>query len=381
MECKVPSKRFVVLDSFRGLSAICVVFFHMNILDTLTTFSFFRNSHIFVEFFFILSGFVLANGYGFRSEINFLNFILSRIFRLFPLHIFMLGIFVFFEVCKFIAFQNYGFEFNTAPFTDSYAVSQIIPNLLLVQAWFPFFDATTFNYPSWSISVEFFLYLTFFLTLFFSEFSKLFIWLLFTILMFYLLSANFFMLTDELQRGMAFFFLGTIINFLQQKINFFTMNKAIAGFLESLVFLLIYLFVAGDVENNYVLAGSLFSVTILVFSFEAGFISRILTRHFFQFIGVLSYSIYMVHVAVLFVSFSVFMIVGKFVGKNFTPFIDGERYINTSNHILNNVLSVFILVIVILVSYFTHRLVEKPCIDIGRRLVKNKSPDCVNKNT
>ena len=87
------NQRFLVLDSFRGIAAICVVIFHMHIIGSITELNFFRGSSLFVEFFFVLSGFVLAHTYGFK-DVSFKRFIISRTFRLYPLHIFMFFIFV-----------------------------------------------------------------------------------------------------------------------------------------------------------------------------------------------------------------------------------------------------------------------------------------------
>ena len=368
------NQRFVVLDSFRGLCAICVVFFHMNIVDSLTALSFFRNSHIFVEFFFILSGFVLAESYGFKKEVGFFKFIISRIFRIFPLHIFMLLFFIIFEICKLIAFKYYGFDFNIAPFTGSYAIAQIIPNFLLIQSWFYFFDATSFNYVSWSISVEFLLYLSFYFTLVFSKFNKFSIWLFVSLVMFYFLSNNNLILTNELQRGFAFFFLGACLNFLKHQIKFIKINKRLASILESVILILVLYFVAGDVDNDYLVAACLFSLTIIIFSFESGFFSSILTYPLLQLFGRLSYSIYMVHIAVLLIFLSFFMIIGKVTGTNFTPFLDGERYIDMGNVIFNNVLSITIFFIVICVSFFTNRFIEAPFVNLGRSLKKKTGP-------
>ncbi len=64
-------ERFETLDSLRGICAIFVVFFHMNIVGAFTELSFFRNSSIFVEFFFVLSGFVLAHSYLNKSKIYY----------------------------------------------------------------------------------------------------------------------------------------------------------------------------------------------------------------------------------------------------------------------------------------------------------------------
>jgi len=282
----------------------------------------------------------------------------------------MLVVFIIFEICKLIAFEYYGFEFNIAPFTGSYAATQIIPNLLLIQSWFHFFDATSFNYVTWSISVEFLLYLTFYFTFAFSKYNKIFLWLLFSLIMFYLLSHNILLLTNELQRGIAFFFLGVCLNVLQHKINFIKINKFVASSLESVVLILVLLFVAGDVDNDYLVAACLFSLTIIIFSFEAGFFSSILASPLLQFCGRLSYSIYMVHIAVLFVFLSFFMIIGKVIGSNFTPILEGERYINTFYYIFNIFLFFIILFIVIYLSSLTNRYIEKPCVNLGRSITK-----------
>ncbi len=114
----IKNTRFYVLDSFRGVFALCVVVFHLNIIGSISELKFFSGSSLFVQFFFVLSGFVLTHGYANKNDYNFKSFIVSRTWRLYPLHLTMLIVFIIFETAKFIAFK-YGVQFNYKPFTGA----------------------------------------------------------------------------------------------------------------------------------------------------------------------------------------------------------------------------------------------------------------------
>ncbi|WP_341842501.1 acyltransferase family protein [Chitinophaga caseinilytica] len=98
-------KRFEALDGLRGICAMFVVLFHIHVLLSFAEFPFFRNGRYFVEFFFILSGFVMYFTYGKRSfaEGQFKDFLISRTFRIFPMHVCMLLFFIAFEAIKLFA--------------------------------------------------------------------------------------------------------------------------------------------------------------------------------------------------------------------------------------------------------------------------------------
>ena len=124
-------KRFEALDGLRGVCALFVVIFHLHFAGSLSELAFFRNSAIFVEFFFVLSGFVLVHGYASKSNLKFSTFVSTRFFRLDPLHIFMFIIFVFLELIRLSLHKIAGISFNKEAFTGSTAISEIIPNILL----------------------------------------------------------------------------------------------------------------------------------------------------------------------------------------------------------------------------------------------------------
>lgn len=80
----INSKRaFVTLDGLRGIAALAVLTRHTPYFR-----SPFFESYLAVDFFFVLSGFVLAHAYGkrLRSNLSIIDFIKIRLFRLYPLY-------------------------------------------------------------------------------------------------------------------------------------------------------------------------------------------------------------------------------------------------------------------------------------------------------
>src|SRR5215467_5563526 len=97
-------KRFEVLDSWRGICAMMVVLYHVPEFFFFSDLAVIRSGWLFVDFFFVLSGFVITYAYG--SELaNFRDagqFIMKRFFRLYPLHF-----------CTFAAFLGWMLLFDT----------------------------------------------------------------------------------------------------------------------------------------------------------------------------------------------------------------------------------------------------------------------------
>jgi peptidoglycan/LPS O-acetylase OafA/YrhL len=78
-------ERLALLDGLRGLAAIAVMLYHVDVASG--ALAPFRRSYLFVDFFFLLSGFVLALAYEpkLRDGLSSLAFIRARIRRLWPL--------------------------------------------------------------------------------------------------------------------------------------------------------------------------------------------------------------------------------------------------------------------------------------------------------
>src|SRR6218665_3126606 len=129
---KAKTERFEVLDTFRGLAATIIPIFHYTFpYGLLRTNPFIAHGYRFVDFFFVLSGFIIYFNYqklsGFEDQ---KKFIIKRIFRLYPLHVFVLFLFLMFEIFKAVLYK-YGF-FNTPAFSK-YDMQSFAINLLMLQ--------------------------------------------------------------------------------------------------------------------------------------------------------------------------------------------------------------------------------------------------------
>src|SRR5207253_1794489 len=115
--------------------------------------------------FFVMSGFVIAANYQQRLLDGFGvgRFLLLRLGRLYPLHFAMLVLFVAWEllgVLRRILIPELA-SINPALFsTPQDAPNTILANLLLIQG-LHVYDFLTWNFPSWSISTEFYAYVIF----------------------------------------------------------------------------------------------------------------------------------------------------------------------------------------------------------------------------
>ena len=116
------------------------------------------NGNYGVDLFFILSGFVLAHVYGpnvEKDDFTFRGFMWARLARVYPLHI------VTFAIMFMIWLV--GSRLGQPIQEKAFDTSQIPFHLSLTHAW-GFLKSDGWNFPSWSISAEWFAYLTFPLT-------------------------------------------------------------------------------------------------------------------------------------------------------------------------------------------------------------------------
>jgi peptidoglycan/LPS O-acetylase OafA/YrhL len=103
-------KRYYVLDGMRGIAAVMVMIYHLTHHNSLLTWhiaqsqvTFLTSTSLAVDFFFMLSGFVIAHSYGKRllKDITVSDYLLRRFIRLYPM--FLLGIILGTPVLYFLA--------------------------------------------------------------------------------------------------------------------------------------------------------------------------------------------------------------------------------------------------------------------------------------
>ena len=161
--------RFEALDAWRGICAILIVVFHFTsaIHCRAETSIFIGNAYLFVDFFFVLSGFVLCRCY--RQKIadqgDLVRFAIKRFGRVWPLHAVVLVIFL-------VTIVTIGLLLHPKSLAmtwddNDYSIHALVPEFLLLNSM-GFLQGTVWNGPAWSIGAEFYTYLIFALVVLFA---------------------------------------------------------------------------------------------------------------------------------------------------------------------------------------------------------------------
>jgi len=308
--------RFEVLDIFRGIFASMVVFFHLSAFSNTAVLNnnFIYNSDMFVDFFFVLSGFVITyTAQGMSAPADMKLFYKKRLFRLYPLHFIMLLIFVFIELVKkqFVGHIQVN-QLNNA----NNNITTFFSNLFLLNSVkLPGVTDVSWNIPSWSISAEMLSYILFGLVVWFihrfnSYKNRVYLFALVAIsalLILHALSGDF-RLTYSFDYGFLRAFVGFFTGAVCFNVFSATREKVIAkpaGLFSTLevvmIAAMIVLVTFGFQLKPYgYIYELLFFCSIYVFAFEKGIVSALFKKSgFLKRVGTYSYSIYMTHALML----------------------------------------------------------------------------------
>ncbi|MEL7529657.1 MAG: acyltransferase [Bacteroidota bacterium] len=370
------------LTPLRGIAATLVVLFHFDLfigpiapvgnmmVDKL---------YLMVDLFFVLSGFIMYHVYGswFAGGVGqerFLDFMKARFARLYPLHLFMLIYMVGWACALWVQLDNSAIPEIVQSILDPKAIPT---SLLLVQAWGMHFNAP-WNTASWSISVEWLLYLAFpFLVLFMARFKASAKWILTGVsisgllLIMYWIQPQYELLFAQefgleggrgpkntidlitgpaLLRGLCGFIAGMIAyEAYQQQWMKSVLQK---GFWFLSLFLFMFALWIGDLLPD-VVAVALFAILILHAAYVEGLTKRILNNKVFSYLGDISFSIYMVHIPLILSFFMYNMMQGNMPDP-------GAETSAEVNWIGNWIGALIFLAISIGVASLTYRFIELP---------------------
>lgn len=292
----------------RGIAALLVVIFHFR--DDLHGFAdpdgytgFFATSYVFVDLFFVLSGFILALVYdqSFERGLNrstYARFLVFRLARIYPLHLLTLAIMV-------------ALTIRSDPGAMATQWPDLVQNLTLTQAW-GFVDRFVFNYPSWSISAEWMAYICFPLFLAMSRRMVPALLLLASVslcLGYLWVTGNDLALNERLSllRGLPAFAVGLLLFRLRD--TFASMSGGLLSVAQMVLVASVLLMLHRG--NDTVLLVVCFALMVGATWQDRGILSLVLSGRLAVLLGLWSYSIYMLHVPVRHVMYSLFP---KFAG-------------------------------------------------------------------
>jgi peptidoglycan/LPS O-acetylase OafA/YrhL len=373
--------RFRVLDGWRGACALLVAAHHLEVHGGLYWQPLIRNAWLFVDFFFVLSGFVIAYAYGERlatgSQVG--SFALRRFGRLWPLHMATLAMLVALELAHLAIDHWHPVTGAHAAFTADRSVIAMLANVFLVQA-LGIFPYETWNGPAWSISTEFATYLVFAALCFLVPHRR------FRLTLSALLAAGGALVLLRFSRygmretfdwalarclygfftGVLAYELWSVARLPRGTLAEIAMLAAVAVFIT---------FVPGHFALEY-LATPLFALAVLIFAGEGGLVSRAMMSRPAAALGRWSYSIYLVHTPVLAVLFSAVHVAElRFHHAWLIHLPDGNAILELGSRFADDLALLAYLAVVIGFAALTWRVIERPGQRLFNRLAAAKTPE------
>ncbi len=366
--------RFNVLDSWRGIAALLVAAYHFEATSHIYQYAFFRNAFLFVDFFFVLSGFVIAHAYGERisNGRQLAGFALRRFGRLYPLHFAVLCAFVGTELVKLGLSSFFGIAAGTAAFDPAgYTPLATLPSHFALTTGLGVNDTLTWNGPDWSISAEFWTYLVFALVVLSTG-----RWRLPALALTGCAAAAFLIAHSNVGMDATYeygfprciygFMTGQLVYAVRTAYREAQLPQATLLESAALLAVVVFVTIAHRSALSY-LAPFVFAAVTLVFSYEQGGVSRLMQGRAFHALGDWSYSIYMVHAFIWFVLGMGLSVLGRKFG--FEPWqIVTEQGMSRRVMVLfqgyaADALLAAYLAAVLMVASLTKRFIEDP----GRR--------------
>ncbi len=365
-------QRFEALDSLRGICALLVCLFHFKATGPLVNNLLIRDSWVFVDFFFVLSGFVICHSYGSKlgSGMSLTQFAGLRFMRLYPLHLVMLLMFLAVEIAGAGALSS---RMLRSAFEGPYSLKSFLLNLTLLHS-LGFYDELSWNHPSWSIAVEYWTYLLFGAVVILASLHVTRIAAVVVVVA----AALLLVVTDRginvthdfgMVRCMYGFGLGVLGYAVYARAGPVTdrLSHSARTILEvaGLAFLVVAIHVLAGARTNLLLP-LLFTALVLLFAGQGGAVARLLRHRVPLYLGAISYSIYMVHAFVQARLEDFVRLIADAGGPDLLVASGSGHTLLGRSDMEGTVLVLVMLVTVLAASALAYRLVEQPGIRLGR---------------
>ena len=361
--------RFLVLDSWRGICACLIIFLHTSANSPLFGLPFVRHAYLFVDFFFVLSGFVIAWNYEkkLHSWLLVKKFVFLRIGRLWPLHLAILGLYFASESAKYLLTSSVAFNNPAFAYWQPW---NVVGNIFLMPELFFTNEKFYFNPPTWSIAAEFYAYLIF-AVLCFAKVSRsryLAIFAAVATVVAIIIHPEENVAIHALMRSTIGFAVGclcarTVSVYQSKNPGMMPKRRWLWSCLESGCVVLIVLFVSLAGATRWEsLAVLVFAAAVLVYALEFGALSAVLKTRGIVWLGTLSYSIYMTHWFLLEKVISVGNLERLFHRKLSVSVL--ENGVNVSRYgvtpVQGTLFYIVILAVTLIFSALTYRFIEEP---------------------
>lgn len=365
-------KRYLALDGLRGVAALAVVFYHAPWITHFSDLKISRNAYLAVDFFFILSGFVIAANYATRIvDVKDLHvFLTRRFFRLYPLHVVILLALVGLEILKWSS-QGQSAS-DVAPFSGPNSLPLLLENLLMLQG-VGLAGQLGWNPPAWSVGAECVAYLLFAWAALAGVVRRG--WLIaalcgvsFGAYIMIARSAGTLDVTNNLGlvRCLAGFSIGVAISLYSPR------NWSGASYVGGVAALLAIAIIAFSSGGATIFVIPVFVALTATLQFDRGAVAQVLTAPPTQLLGRVSYSIYLTHMPILYV----FKILLKRVANNVSHPGPHGQMLDLGSPWLGDALFGGVIVAVIFTSWLTYRFIEEPGRRWGARIAQALAARC-----
>ena len=299
------------LTPMRGIAAIFVALFHWSfwgegLRDSLSEYTFFiHRSYLWVDFFFVLSGFILYHVYHAHFKTlaftQIKAFYIARFARIYPLYLFSLvACLVFYWGLVFFNVDYWGLEWWDG---NRFSLESFITSLFMVQS-LNTHDHLSWSLATWSISVEFVAYLAFPIVVYTLQKTNnwggaaLLLAAIMSLYGLYAMKGHFDVTYDwGLIRCATEFIIGcTLYYFFYQKYSLFETQRVWPVF-SIFILLVLAMNITGDVVGDIWVVGLMAMLILLLASYRGSALQWLESKPALW-LGNISYSLYLGHMLV-----------------------------------------------------------------------------------